>query len=177
MAVDFTRTYWSGAEIRNYFLLRRGERPDDTEGNDPNRLDYGLIVNPETGQTGLPLPYPNLDLVGTTLQRDSQQLRFGVEYVCSPIDAVSPANGIFTDRQNFPASVVRREDADRSLVSFTEPPTFHGVTFGAGIVVGNTLVDVAHIYEWGRYASNDGDIKTRSHRTLVSVIYRFGTPR
>ena len=178
MAVDFTRTYWSGAELRNYFLLRRGARPDDTEGNDPNRLDYGLIVNPETGRAGLPLPYPNLDLVGTTLQRDSQQLRLGIEYVLLTGRLRWPIRmGYFTDRQNFPASVVRREDADRSLVSFTKPPTFHGATFGVGIVAGNTLIDVAHIYEWGRHTGNDGSVKTRSHRTLVSVIYRFGTPR
>ncbi len=178
VALDFTRTYWSGSEIDNYFLLRRGGGDNNNEGNNPNDLDYGLIRDPVTGKRGLPLPYPNLDLVGTSLQQDSQQLRAGIEYVFLVGQLRLPLRaGYFRDGQNFPATVIRNDDANRSVRSFTEAPTFSGVTFGFGVVAGNTLFDVAHIYEEGRHIGNSGAVRTGSHRTLVSVIFRFGTPR
>lgn len=165
LATDFTRTFWSGSEIRNYYVLRRTAEEDVYYGK-TNALYPALPVA---------LPFPNLDLARplTALQRDSWQLRFGAEYVVIGERRRYPIRvGFFKDRQNFPAATSVAIEDPRS-----EPAIFTGITFGLGVVSGGVLVDVAHIYEYGEFELNRGFARTRSHRTLVSVIYRFGAPR
>lgn len=169
VAADFTRTFWSGSEIRNYYILRRTKDEDIFYGQSDARYPDLPVA----------LPFPNLDLArpGTALQRDAWQLRFGLEYVLITGRLRWPLRaGYFRDRQNFPASTEIPGPGDPTPPS-TEPPTFRGVTAGIGVVFGKTLVDLAHIYEFGNHIGDRGAVRTRAHRTLVSVIYRFGEPR
>lgn len=170
LAADVTTTYWSKARLRNYFYLRS---PDQ---GSPDLFDYGIVKYPRTDRPGLPLPYPNVDLVASGLQEDAHQFRFGAEYILFTGALRFPLRlGYFRDEQNFPGRHVR--DAFNNTVSHTSHPIFHGVTLGAGVAAGDVVVDAAYIYESGQYLGDEGIVRTRSHRTLVSLIYRFGQPR
>ncbi len=159
LSVDFTRTFWKGNVIRNYFTL-------------PPKPPDQLLADPVLGTDLFPeSPYPTLDDPG---QNDSQQLRAGAEYVVILRALKMPVRGgYFRDRQIF-------RDVDGSS------PTFKGYTFGLGLLLGPIALDAAFLEErgsfvLGRDASADPisevrqTVKTR--RILASIIYRHGAGR
>jgi long-subunit fatty acid transport protein len=147
VSADYTRTFWSKGEIRNFFVLGRAE---------PNRP----APPPEISR---PLPYPTLD--SRQAQHDTIQVRGGVEFVFILGRLKWPVRaGAFGDRQYVQA-------ADGTA------PQFFGLTVGTGLVLGPVLLDVAYMRETGDYKAVDTDgttaISVHSSRVIGSVIYRF----
>ena len=85
--------------------------------------------------------------------------------------------GYFNDRQIIP-------------ISGGDAPRFNGVTVGTGMILGSLLLDVAYVYEFGKYfvateAVGGGDFdlpptprppteySLKTNRVYASVIYRF----
>ncbi len=153
ISADYTRTFWSGSQIFDFFTLGRGG-PPGTPPPGPTKEDLYPA-----------LPYPSLDDPG---QHDTAQLRGGVEYVFLRRRFKIPLRvGIFTDRQYFRPGV----NLDRA----NDSPVFVGFAAGTGLVVGPVLCDVAYVRETGDYSSPQGvrsDVTNR--RIMVSVIYRHG---
>jgi long-chain fatty acid transport protein len=158
VSLDVTRTFWSHARIRNYYDLSA------TKG----RTDYPL-----------PLAFPSLGRP----QKDTEQIRMGLEYVRFVKRVQIPVRvGYFSDRQYFTvpngcvaeiSEVENEDEIDDGLTPCTAP-RFNAFTMGTGISVGNILFDIAYLREYGRYL--DGlDEKVRSRRIFVSLIYRFGS--
>jgi hypothetical protein len=147
LSADYTLSFWSGGRIRNYFTLQPAPQP-------PTEF-------PE------PLPYPELE--GT--QKDTEQIRFGVEHVLIWGRAKIPLRaGYFNDRQHFVAGADQR------------PPRFDGFTAGTGLLLGPFLLDVAYVHEFGKYDDLDPEgnptrTTIRFPRLFVSVIYRHGASR
>ena len=159
LSLDFTRTFWKGNVIRNYFTL-------------PPKPPEQLVADPVLGTDLFPVsPYPTLDDPG---QNDSQQIRAGAEYVLILGALKVPLrSGYFLDRQIF-------RDVDGTS------PTFKGYTVGLGLLVGPLLLDAAFLEErgsfvLGRDASADPvfEIKqtVKTRRILASIIYRHGASR
>jgi long-subunit fatty acid transport protein len=143
LSMDYTRTSWSDSRIRNFFTLPPVSTPAPPEDFFPD------------------LPYPTLN---DDHQRDTEEIRAGVEYVVIHGRLRWPLRaGMFFDRQYF-------NQVDDG------PPRFRGVTAGTGLIVGPVLVDAAVVLEWGQYVSGDtpARVKVRSHRFLFSAIYRQG---
>ena len=145
LSVDYTRTFWSRARIRNFFTLAR--TPDGEEP--PAPADSGDFYES--------LPYPTLDAPAN----DTEQIRVGVEYVLIgdrirwPIRA-----GYFSDRQTY-------RDAGGGS------PRFNGATLGLGMGVGPLLLDAAFVYESGHYIDPTlFEQSLTARRVLVSLIYR-----
>ncbi len=114
---------------------------------------------PNPADTYPKLPYPYLT---ESDQADSEQIRFGVEYVFIGRRIKVPVRGgYFNDRQ------IRRDRDGHA-------PRYNGFTAGTGIIVGSVLLDAAYLYEYGSYI-DALDLKTtqRTHRFLASLIYRF----
>ncbi len=151
-SLDFTRTNWSAGRIFNFFTL---EKTDLGQAQPvPSRpLDFFPR-----------LPYPTLN---DLRQKDTKQVRVGVEYVILRSRLKWPVRaGYFTDEQFF------RAEGGKA-------PTFDGLTFGAGVIVSRLLLDVAYVYETGNYASLRDDPSeptfgnsVKSHRFYASLIYR-----
>lgn len=160
ISADYTRSFWSDAEIYNFFTLGKCIAP----GNCPVPQ---LVVDPDAPEGpggGLypRLPYPTL----TEDQRDTQELRAGLEYVIFRRRFKWPLRvGAFTDRQYF------TDDTGQA-------PRFRGLTVGTGLIVGPVMLDAAFVYEWGDYRTDSGealvDTSVRSRRLLFSAIYRHG---
>jgi len=158
VSVDYTRTGWSHGTVENFFDLGRTGDPS---------------IFPE-------LPYPTLN--GVVPQEDTEQLRAGLEYVVIAGRWKVPLRvGYFSDRQYFRALQREATLADGSVIQVTRAPRFDAVTAGAGIILGRVLLDVAYVYEHGRYIdlvpSEDGvktthAIRVTSSRVYVSVNYR-----
>jgi len=149
LSADYTRTFWSKAYVYNFFVIPF----IDTEApaiRQPPPADYVY--------SKLPYPYVTEDR-----QVDSEQVRFGVEYVfISGRIKVPVRGGYFNDRQI-------RLDRDGHA------PRYHGFTAGTGLIVGSVLLDAAYLYQYGSYDDVfDQRITQRTHRFLASVIYRFG---
>jgi hypothetical protein len=154
-SADYTRTFWSGAEIRNWYFL--GAAPTGaTEGPEPDV--YGHLA------------YPDIQQGEGGEQADTEQLRAGVEYVILRGGLKVPLRAGYFSNQ----PVLR--PAGRI-------PRFNGVSVGAGILLGPVLIDGAYLYEFGRYldtvsAETSSAASTRvtvkSHRFFASVIYRYG---
>lgn len=139
---DYTRTYWSAGRIHNFFTLpQKGvpEAPDDIF---------------ET------LPYP--DLLATD-QADTEQFRFGVEYVLIRNRLKVPLRaGYFKDKQYF-------GDVNG------KPPTFNGFTVGSGILAGSILLDFAYLREARVYSTVEGRTRIKINRFFASLIYRHNS--
>ncbi|MCL4821105.1 MAG: hypothetical protein KJ067_18370 [Vicinamibacteria bacterium] len=113
-------------------------------------------------QSGAPdvfetLPFPSLFLE----QVDTEQFRVGAEYVFLLGRVRLPVRaGYLLDRQFF------RDHTGKA-------PRFDGFAVGAGVAIGNVLVDAAWLQESGGYASA-ADLRTtpRLKRLFVSLIYR-----
>ncbi len=146
LSADYTVTFWSKGRIHNFFLVDAqlpGQAPPDPESYDS-------------------LPYPTLD---DEDQVDSQQFRFGAEYVVIGGRLKVPLRtGFFTDRQYF------RSATDKA-------PTFRGLTAGVGVLVGPFLLDAAYVYERGTYqdAETRDQATTTTRRVFLSLIYRHGS--
>jgi hypothetical protein len=148
ISADYTRTFWSQGRIRNFFRLDATPQT----GLPPEPTDYRDLL------------YPTLD---DPEQTDTEQFRFGAEYVILAGSLKIPVRaGVFTDRQYFRA----RNTEDK-------PPRFGGVTVGTGLSFGPILVDVAYVFERGRFVTRDDSaerVATRFSRAFVSIIYRRG---
>jgi long-subunit fatty acid transport protein len=151
LSADYTQTFWSKGEIRNFFVLARAE---------PNRPAPPPAISPT-------LPYPTLD--SRQAQHDTIQVRGGVEFVFILGRLKWPVRaGAFGDRQYVQA-------ADGTA------PQFFGLTVGTGLVLGPVLLDVAYMRVTGDYDAVDTDgttkttkaISVHSSRVIGSVIYRF----
>jgi hypothetical protein len=150
ISADYTRTFWSGARIHNFFTLPLFDVPRPPD--DVFRV----------------LPYPLLESGET--QTDTEQFRLGFEYVLlgSSRVRVPVRFGVFSDGQYFRA-------ADGSI------PRFFGFTVGGGVLVGPLLLDVAYLYEDGRYISSIASVGgglaaetgVRIRRFYASLIYRY----
>lgn len=147
VSLDFTKTNWSDGRIFRFFTLQRTELGQQT-GPVPS-LDKDFFKT---------LPYPTLN---DEDQQDTKQVRMGVEYVILGNRIKWPIRaGFFTDEQFF------RAEGGRA-------PTFKGYTAGAGVILGQLLVDVAYVYETGRYTAFDtSSTSLKSHRVYGSFIYR-----
>jgi hypothetical protein len=152
LSADYTHTFWSHGRINKFFTLRG---VNDPEGPGPDTFNRLL--------------YPTLD---DEDQTDTQQIRLGAEHVILMERIKVPVRaGAFTDRQYF-----RSGSADR------QPPWFLGFTAGAGVVMGPLLLDVAYVYERGRYLSPEPSaapekVTTGFRRFFLSVIFRPGPER
>jgi long-subunit fatty acid transport protein len=151
LSADYTRTFWSKGEIRNFFSLPARSAPN----------------RPAPAIPSPPLPYPTLD--PTQAQHDTVQVRGGVEFVFILGRLKWPVRaGAFGDRQYVQA-------ADGTA------PQFFGLTVGTGLVLGPVLLDVAYMRVTGDYDAIDTDgttkttkaISVHSSRVIGSVIYRF----
>jgi len=152
VSVDYTRTFWSKARVRNYFNLAPA-------------TDEGAPTPKESGDVWDELPYPTLS-VGAL---DTEQIRVGVEYVIIGDRARWPIRaGYFNDRQAHPAAVTTADGV--KIVA----PRFNGFTAGAGIGVGPILLDVAYVRESsGEYVDPSLFPQTvTTQRYLFSIIYR-----
>lgn len=158
LSADYTRTFWSTGRIRNFFILP----PQEPGKDDPPPVSF-----PE-------LPYPTLDdfvqVDGTYQPRqfDTQQFRFGVEYVVLGTRIKVPLRaGVFTDRQYF---------ADGG----GNPPVFVGFSVGTGVILGPVLFDVAYVREQNTYLDPEAlpgsgaRVTSVFQRVFVSLIYRHG---
>lgn len=162
MSFDYTLTRWSRGRIENFFILGRCPPKDQCPPVGQPQIEDDPLA---PGSRLFPsLPYPTLnDARG---QRDTQELRAGVEYVVIGNTVKWPIRaGVFDDRQYFNQP--------------TEgPPRFRGFAVGTGVIVGPILLDAAYVYERGSYQVLDGvslnDVGVHSHRFLISTIYRQG---
>ncbi len=157
LSADFTRTYWSRARISNYFTLPFTPRPVPEPVPAPDPFFYD------------PLNYPLVD----QSQGDTDQIRFGVEYVLIGGKIKVPLRaGYFNDQQ-----IIRPGGGDQ--------PRFNGFTAGLGIILGPMLLDVAYLHESGSFfevipATVDQPTAIsvrntlRTERFFASLIYRLG---
>ena len=147
VSLDFTRTNWSAGASSTSSLSR-----EPSQDQPPPVPSEPLDFFPQ-------LPYPTLN---DRKQKDTKQVRVGVEYVILRSRLKWPVRaGYFSDEQFF-----RAEGGTA--------PTFDGFTFGAGIIVSRLLFDVAYVYETGEYVSLREDLhnSVKSHRFYASLIYR-----
>lgn len=169
LSADYTRTNWSTGEIRSFFTLARaasfGNPVDSPQPDPPASGDFCGVYGPND-QAPLPgvsvcppvLPYPTLGAE----QKDTEQVRAGVEYVVIKSRLKVPLRaGFFRDSQFFP-----------SLGG--DAPIFDGFTVGTGLILNNVLFDVAYVYESGQYSDTSGvqnDVKFQ--KFYASIIYRL----
>ena len=154
LSVDYTRTFWSRARIRNFFSIAPSP-------------ESGVLLPPEeSGDFWEVLPYPTL----TTGANDAEVIRAGVEYVIVGDRVRWPIRaGYFRDRQSTSAAIGAGDEGEISVVQ----PRFNGFTLGAGVGVGPLLLDVAFLHEAGDYVDPNLFLQSfTSRRVLVSLIYR-----
>jgi long-subunit fatty acid transport protein len=171
LSADFTTAGWSEATYDYYYSYTRL-----ASGDDPYYIDRDYVRswptydNPDNPETGVNL-----------YQVDTQQLRFGAEYVMMdpPLEglvAMPIRAGVFTDQQLFKSS-------DRSEV------TYLGLTAGVGFVWSRVTLDIAFVRLTGdflccRYTYQSGDYSYdsnqeradgySSNRLYVSTTVRLG---
>jgi long-subunit fatty acid transport protein len=174
LSADLTLTRWSQARIRNYFDLEVTQAGGETPAPKPPPNVYPLLQYPTLNAL------PNSDNPGLIAQQDKQELRVGMEYVLIAGRLKVPLRaGYFNDRQ-----ITR--DLDGNI------PRFNGFTAGVGLVLGSVLLDVAYVYEFGKYyvatesgpATDDPELATivvpptqrnalTTNRLFASIIVRF----
>lgn len=149
VSIDFTKTNWSQCILRN--IPYQGIYQDIYF---PTLQPVEQVENPVIPH----LPVSELE------QKDTRQVRIGMEYILFGKDVLFPLRcGFFTDTQYF---------ADSSGNSVT----YHGVTGGLGIKWGGLSTDLAVIYEWGSYLRDNYHFyKTQFSelRAYVSMVYSF----
>jgi hypothetical protein len=150
VSVDYTRTRWSDAYIRQFF-------------------DFG-----STGAANVfdRVPYPTIE-TGVT-PKDTEQIRAGLEYVVIRGRLRLPIRlGYFNDRQYFRSIPSYVTIGGGPPLATNGVPRFDALTAGAGIIMGPLLLDAAYNYEHGSYTDLDSRaVVVRSHRVIASVIYR-----
>ena len=116
-SLDYTRTAWSEAILRNY-------------------------NNAETDEREIDVFFPTMNGVNSVdfrQQIDTEQIRFGIEYIYIGESVLIPFRlGIFTDSQFYKDSSA-------------EKITFLGITGGIGVKWGPFSFDVALVYESGNF--------------------------
>jgi long-subunit fatty acid transport protein len=184
LSADYTRTNWSRSRIRNFFALPRANPTSPLEFPAPDPLDsrnfcgeYPPDRTPPNNPCPPAIPYPTLDTRNE--QADTQQVRLGLEYVVLKRGLKWPLRvGYFRDGQLF-----------RSLEG--QAPVFDGFTLGTGLILGSLLLDVAYVYEAGRYTDRNivvdaengrilrgpGDNNIKSHKVYTSLIVRLARQR
>jgi long-subunit fatty acid transport protein len=157
VSTDYTRTFWSKGRIHNFFTLP----PTPTTATTP--------PVPSAPEDFFPsLSYPSLTSLtsGETRQKDTEQIRVGMEYVFI--------------RERFKWPVRAGYFSDRQIVTDINgrAPRYNGVTVGAGVAIGPVLFDVAFLYESGDFIeTNDSQSSVKARKLLASVIYRHGSGR
>jgi long-subunit fatty acid transport protein len=140
LSFDFTTTRWSRSIFSDLDL------GDGFEG--PKYYPSFRAVDNEEGLT----------------QKDTQQFRFGLEYIFIGSKAYIPLRiGFFSDSQYFTDSSGRRV-------------TFFGITGGIGIKKGPISFDTAFLYEWGNYLRSNFDYTLTYQRDLriySSLMFSF----
>jgi long-subunit fatty acid transport protein len=148
ISADYTRSYWSGAYIHNYFTLPATPDPKGAASS---------VSPPPT--TYARLPWPQLAVA----QSDTEQIRGGVEYVVLAGKLKVPIRlGYFSDQQ-------------LAQAAGGSAPRFNSWTAGTGLIVGPVLFDVAYLYQSGAYVDIHGvrnSVTTK--RFVASMIYRQG---
>lgn len=176
LSADFTLTRWSRAVIYDYFDLPVTDREEDgVPSPQPPPRVYPQLQYPTL--SAVPSDDPN-DPLRVAGQQNKQELRAGFEWVLIKGRIKIPVRGgYFSDRQILP-------ERDGSV------PRFNGFTAGAGVVLGPLLLDVAYVYEFGKYdvateaiAASDSIAATTTtpatrntlttNRVFASIIYRF----
>ncbi|HET7747109.1 MAG TPA: hypothetical protein VFM29_07395 [Vicinamibacteria bacterium] len=156
LSADYTRTMWSDAEIRNYFVL--------APGGGTTEEDY--IPPRSTGDFYERLPFPTLAFPPEVGQNDTQQIRIGAEFV------------ILGDEVRFPIRAGYLNDRLPNRGASGSSPKVDGVTVGAGAVVGPLMFDAAFLYQWANYTeANLSQTALRNRRVLLSIIYRHAGGR
>lgn len=171
LSADFTTSRWSGATYAQTITTRR----TNSRGLDQTTMDDRTVTYPGLSDTLQPEDGNN------PFQNDSNQIRFGAEYVIrSPHIfhlAVLPLRvGAFTDRQIF------KNKPGLGNVSFL------GITGGFGLVWSHITLDFAYVHQSGSYRESEGrysdgyfirethqarDDEFRSNKFYVSTIIRF----
>lgn len=141
-SVDYTRTNWSDAILTNF--------------NDA-----------ETDETAIDVFFPTMKRVGDdtkSKQLDSEQIRFGIEYVYISDDILIPFRlGMFSDSQYY-------KDASGEKI------TFIGLTGGLGVKWGPVAVDFAMLYESGNFLEQNISFAATNFNELklfFSTIFSF----
>jgi hypothetical protein len=120
-SMDYTRTNWSAAIMRNFY-------------------------NAETDERAIDAYFPTMKNVTSddkSKQLDTEQIRFGIEYVYISKDILIPFRlGMFSDSQYY-------KDASGEKI------TFIGLTGGLGIKWGPVAVDFAIMFESGSYLESN----------------------
>jgi len=120
-SMDYTRTNWSAAIMRNFY-------------------------NAETDEKAIDVYFPTMKNVTSedkSKQLDTEQIRFGMEYVYISEDILIPFRlGMFSDSQYY-------KDASGEKI------TFIGLTGGLGIKWGPVAVDFAIMFESGSYLESN----------------------
>ncbi len=161
LSADLTRTLWSRSQIVDYFTLQVTPRPVPEPVASPPPVFYE------------PLQYPAL----SKPQGNSDQIRFGVEYV------------FITSRFKLPLRAGYFNDQQIERASDGSSPRFNGFTAGIGIILGPILFDVAYLYESGRFTetvvteatfeapatTTQRSNRLKTERFFVSLIYRIGS--
>jgi long-subunit fatty acid transport protein len=147
-SADYTKTNWSEATIRNYFVLLA--TPLSTPDQPPPPVVFTA-----------PLPYPYL---GLESQNDTEEIRMGVEYV------------FIRGRLKIPLRAGYFNNKQIDTFNLEAPPRFNGFTVGTGIILGRVVLDVAYLYEYGRFSHDEVTNTVRNQRFFASLIYRFGHP-
>jgi hypothetical protein len=160
LSADYNRTLWSKAYIYNYFVVRVGDEGTNVAANSSMSASS---VPPPADRVFPKLYYPEVDEVA---QVDSEQIRFGAEYV------------FIFDKFKLPVRAGYFNDRQIVIDASGNAPRYHGMTAGTGIIVGPVLLDAAYLYEYGSYITspNRQKVTQRMHRFLASLIYRFGGP-
>jgi long-subunit fatty acid transport protein len=183
LSADFTLTRWSQAQIVDYFDLQYTPRDEGgVPAIKPAPQVYPLLQYPSL--TTVPTSDDPLDPARIAGQQDKQELRAGVEWVLIKGRLKVPLRaGYFSDRQITPGLA-------------GSIPRFNGFTAGAGIVLGSVLLDVAYVYEFGKYyvatsadttgGGDPGPVSAglqaptpaqrnalTTNRVFASIIYRF----
>jgi long-subunit fatty acid transport protein len=145
VSADFTQTFWSNGQIRNYFTL-----PPKTQEEEPSVFDV--------------LPYPLFDTTRGT-EVDTLQIRTGAEYVIIGHGLKIPVRaGYFTDRQYFPAA------GGRAPV-FHGWTAGTGVILGPVLLDVAYVHEWGH---YADYVVSDRSVSVKPRRAYVSLIYRHG---
>jgi long-subunit fatty acid transport protein len=147
ISADYTRSYWSGAYIHNYFVL---------PGTPPPKAAAPSVSPPP--RTFSRLPWPTVD---TPAQNDTEQIRGGVEYV------------VLAGKLKVPIRIGYFSDQQLELALNGKAPRFNSWTAGTGLIVGPVLFDVAYLYQSGTFFDSMGTRKSiTTQRFVASMIYR-----
>ncbi len=147
LSADYTKTNWSEATIRNYFVLPA--TPISTPDQPPSPIEF----------SSLPYPYVFLDS-----QNDTEEIRAGVEYV------------LIRRRLKIPLRAGYFNAKQIDTLQIGTPPRFNGLTVGTGIILGRVVFDMAYLHEMGEFVTQEVRNRVRNQRIFASLIYRFGRP-